>query len=58
MLVLPLFVPPVVFGAGALSAYAQGLPWTAGAAYLAAYSLAAVALTPFAMAAAVRNALG
>jgi hypothetical protein len=32
--------------------------WAPGLVFLAAYSLAAVALTPFAAAAAVRNALG
>jgi heme exporter protein B len=57
VVVLPLFAPPVIFGAGALLAYAAGLPWTAGFAFLAAYALAAAALSPFAMAAAVRNAL-
>lgn len=57
VVVLPLFAPPVIFGAGAISAYASGLPWVAGFGFLAAYALAAVALSPFAMAAAVRNAL-
>jgi len=58
IVVLPLFAPPVIFGAGALEALAAGLNWSAGLAFLSAYSLAAVALTPFAAAAAVRNALG
>ena len=58
VIVLPLFTPPVIFGAGAVQALAMGLPWTAGLVFLAAYSLAAVALSPFAMAAAVRNAIG
>ena len=58
VVVLPLFAPPVIFAAGALSNAAAGLePWSA-LLLLAAYALAAVALTPFAMAAAVRNALG
>lgn len=57
VIVLPLFVPPVIFGGGALSAFAAGLPWTAGFALLAAYMAAAVALGPLAMAAACRNAL-
>ena len=57
MVVLPLFVPPVIFGGGALSAFASGLPWTAGFALLCAYAAAAVALGPLAMAAACRNAL-
>lgn len=58
VVVLPLFAPPVIFGAGALEAFAAGMTWTSAFAFLAAYSLAAVALTPFAAAAAVRNALG
>lgn len=57
VIVLPLFVPPVIFGAGALDAAASGMEWRTGLALLAAYSLAAVALCPFAMAAACRNAL-
>ncbi|MBC6981535.1 heme exporter protein CcmB [Caulobacter sp. 17J80-11] len=57
VVVLPLFAPPVIFGAGTIEAFAAGLNWTPGFAFLAAYSLAAVALTPLAMGAAVRNAL-
>ena len=57
VIVLPLFAPPAIFGAGAISAYAAGLEWRTGLMLLAAYSLAAVALGPFAMAAACRNAL-
>lgn len=57
VIVLPLFVPPVIFGGGALDSLAGGLPWKAGFALLAAYAAAAVALGPLAMAAACRNAL-
>jgi heme exporter protein B len=57
VIVLPLFVPPVIFGGGALDAFAGGLPWEAGFALLGAYAAAAVALGPLAMAAACRNAL-
>jgi len=57
ILVLPLFTPPVIFGAAAISAYGDGLAWRGALAFLGAYSLAAVALGPVAMAAAVRNAL-
>jgi heme exporter protein B len=57
VIVLPLFVPPVIFGGGALDAFAAGLPWQAGLALLGAYAAAAVALGPLAMAAACRNAL-
>jgi heme exporter protein B len=57
VIVLPLFAPPVIFGGGALDAFAAGLPWKAGLALLGAYAAAAVALGPIAMAAACRNAL-
>jgi heme exporter protein B len=58
VIVLPLFAPLVIFGAGAVQAYGAGLPWRGGLAFLVAYSLAAAGLAPFAMAAACRNALG
>ncbi|WP_293678523.1 heme exporter protein CcmB [uncultured Phenylobacterium sp.] len=57
VIVLPLFVPPVIFGGGALDAFAGGLPWRSGFALLGAYAAMAVALGPLAMAAACRNAL-
>lgn len=57
VIVLPLYAPPVIFGAGAVEAMAQGLPWRSPLLFLAAYALAAVALAPFAMAAACRNAV-
>ena len=44
-------------GAGAVEAFAQGLDGRTGLLLLAAYTLAAVALSPFAMAAACRSAL-
>lgn len=57
VVVLPLLAPPVIFGAGAVEALADGANWVPGLALLGAYALGACALTPFAMAAAVRNAL-
>jgi heme exporter protein B len=57
VIVLPLFAPPVIFGGGAIAAYAAGLEWRSGLLMLSAYSLACMALGPFAMAAACRNAL-
>jgi heme exporter protein B len=58
VIVLPLFVFPIIFGAGAIEAYAQGsAAWKSGLAFLGAYSLAAVGLGPIAMAAACRNAI-
>lgn len=58
VVVLPLFVPPVVFGAGALERAATGQSPGPALALLAAYVLFAALLTPFAGAAAVRNAQG
>ena len=57
VIVLPLFAPPVIFGAGAIDAFAAGLDWKTGLLLLSAYALATLALGPFAMAAACRNAL-
>lgn len=55
LLVLPFYVPPVIFGAGLMQA-AQGAtsPWPA-LAFLSAYALFALALTPFGMGAALRS---
>ncbi|MGH7025435.1 MAG: heme exporter protein CcmB [Caulobacteraceae bacterium] len=58
VIVLPLLIPPVIFGGAAIAACVGGLDMLTPLALLAAYALAAVALTPFAMAAACRNALG
>ena len=57
VIVLPLFAPPVIFGAGAVDAFASGLDWKTALLFLVAYCLAAAGLSPFAMAAACRNAL-
>lgn len=57
VIVLPLLVPPVIFGGAAVAAFVSGLDWRPGFAFLAAYAAGAVALTPFAMAGACRNAL-
>jgi heme exporter protein B len=57
LLALPLYVPILVFGAGAVAAAAQGLPWI-GAIYLLAAGLAlALVLAPLAAATALRIAL-
>ena len=57
VVVLPLFIPPVVFGSGALARAAQGDSPLPALALLAAYVLFAAVIAPFAGAAAVRNAL-
>jgi len=56
LLVLPLFVPVLVFGAGALDAFAGGMGVTAQFSLLGAGVLAASALVPFACVAALRLA--
>ena len=58
VVVLPLFIPPVVFGAGALERAASGQPVGPALALLCAYVLFAAVVAPFAGAAAVRNAQG
>jgi heme exporter protein B len=57
ILVLPLYVPPLVFGAGAVEASASGNEAHAYLLVLAALTLAALALCPWASAAALRQAL-
>jgi len=57
LVVLPLLAPAVIFGAGSVLATLNTMPGGA-LALLAAYSLAAVLLAPFAVAAAVRLNLG
>jgi len=58
VVVLPLFIPPVVFGAGALERAANGLSPAPALAFLGAYVLFAGVITPLAAAAAIRNAQG
>lgn len=58
VVVLPLFIPPVIFGAGAVERAASGLSPLPALALLAAYVLFAAVLTPIAGAAAIRNAQG
>lgn len=57
LLVLPLYVPPLVFGAGAVEASAVGGGARAHLLLLAALTLAAAPLCPLAGAAALRQAL-
>ena len=58
VVVLPLFIPPVVFGAGALTRAASGQSPASALALLGAYVLFALVIAPIAGAAAVRNAQG
>ena len=57
LLVLPLYVPPLVFGTGAVEATAAGTGARAHLLVLAALTLAALPLCPWASAAALRQAL-
>jgi heme exporter protein B len=58
VVVLPLYIPPVVFGAGALERAVNGLSPVPALAFLLAYVLFAAVVTAFAGAAAIRNAQG
>jgi heme exporter protein B len=58
LIILPLLAPVVIFGAGAVSAILDGLDATGALELLAAFSFAAVLLSPFAAAASVRLNLG
>jgi heme exporter protein B len=57
LLILPLYVPPLVFGAGAVEATATGSGARAHLLILGALSLVTLALCPWATAAALRQAL-
>lgn len=57
LLVLPLFVPVLIFGAGAVDAAVHASPYSAHLLLLAACSLAALVLAPLASAAALRIAI-
>ena len=57
VLVLPLYVPPLVFGAGAVEASATGTGPRADLLILGALTLTALALCPWASATALRLAL-
>lgn len=57
LLVMPLFIPVLVFGTGAVIATQTGMSPEANLSLLAAYLLAALVLAPIATAAAIRIAL-
>ena len=57
LLVLPLYVPVLIFGAGAAESVASGLAPQGHLALLAAFTLAALVLAPWACAAALRISL-
>lgn len=57
LLVLPFYVPPVIFGAGLMQASQAGTSPIQALAFLGAYALFALAMGPIAMGAALRSAL-
>ncbi len=57
LLVLPFYVPPVIFGAGLMQAVQLSAPPLQALAFLTAYALFALVLAPLAMGAALRSAL-
>jgi heme exporter protein B len=57
LLVLPLYLPPLIFGSGAVEASLTADSWYADLLLLGALSLAALPLSPLAAAAALRQAL-
>lgn len=54
LIVMPLCIPPLIFGAGALTALSLDLGWRAPAAFAAAIACASAVLSPFAAAWIVR----
>jgi len=57
LLILPLFVPVLIFGVSAVEAALTGIPTQAPLLILAALALAALALAPWPAAAALRQAV-
>jgi len=57
LLVLPLFMPVIIFGSSAVVAASQGLPATGQLLWLAAFAVAGICLAPMATASAVRIAV-
>lgn len=58
LLILPLYIPVLILGSGALQAALQGLPAAGHLLWLASLTALAVTLTPFAIAAGLRIGVG
>lgn len=58
LIALPLYVPVLIFGASAVLAASESLPYTGQLLYLAAMLVLAVTLAPFAIAGSLRVSLG
>ena len=54
VIALPLYIPVLIFGTGAVQAAAMELPYSAQIAYLGALLLVSLALIPFALAAGIK----
>jgi len=57
LLVIPLFIPVLIFGASAVQAAAVGLPFSGQLYLLAAFSMLSLMLSPFAASAAIKISL-
>ena len=58
LLILPLYIPVLILGSGALQAALQGMPATGYLLWLASLTVLAVTLTPFAIAAGLKISVG
>jgi len=58
LLIMPLFVPVIIFGTGAVQAQVAGMPWLAQLTMLGAMSTSSLALAPLLTVAALRIAVG
>lgn len=58
LLILPLYIPVLILGSGALQAALQGLPTAGHLLWLASLTALAVTLTPFAIAAGLTISVG
>lgn len=58
LLIMPLFVPVIIFGTGVVQADVAGLPWLAQLAMLASMTTGSLALAPVLTVAALRIAVG
>ncbi|QLF95096.1 heme exporter protein CcmB [Pseudomonas sp. ABC1] len=58
LLILPLYIPVLILGSGALQAALQGLPVAGHLLWLASLTALAVTLTPFAIAAGLKISIG
>lgn len=58
LLILPLYIPVLILGSGALQAALQGMPTTGYLLWLGSLAALAITLTPFAIAAGLKISIG